>query len=217
MSYALKQINIAVPDLALAQDYWVKLIGPSAQRSDASVFPLSNVSLALHQSATAQGLSGLVFEGEVLPDCLQRGIAVQFTAATPDQPMTQIGDGLASDIAAVDHVVIRTRDGDAAVAFFAEKLGLRLALRQTRPDWGGDMIFFRTQHMSIEVIANSKAPAQDELWGLALRCADLQACHQRLVTLGIDVSEVRDGRKAGTSVATIRDAAIPLLLIGPQV
>jgi catechol 2,3-dioxygenase-like lactoylglutathione lyase family enzyme len=215
MSYALKQINIAVTDLTAGRDYWQKIIGLAPASIEAPVFSLANIQLALQENATSMGLSGLVFEGPARPDCHQRGIAMHFVEACEDADVGQGGTHQAIDLA-VDHVVLRTRDGDAAVAFFAETLGLRLALRQSRPEWGGDMIFFRTQHMSIEVIANSKAPEQDELWGLALRCRDLSECHHRLIDLGIDVSEIRVGRKPGTEVATIRAAPIPLLLIAPQ-
>lgn len=215
MSYALKQINIAVADLTAGRDYWQKIIGLAPAGIEAPVFPLANIQLALQENAAAMGLSGLVFEGPVRPDCHQRGIAMHFVGVCENTDVGQGGAHQAADLA-VDHVVVQTRDGDAAVAFFAETLGLRLALRQSRPEWGGDMIFFRTQHMSIEVIANNKALEEDELWGLALRCRDLSAYHQRLTNLGIDVSEIRDGRKPGTQVATIRDAPIRLLLIAPQ-
>jgi catechol 2,3-dioxygenase-like lactoylglutathione lyase family enzyme len=215
MSYALKQINIAVTNLAAGRDYWQKIIGLSPTQVDTPVFPLSNIRLALEENTAAARLSGLVFEGPARPNCYQRGIAMAFVDSGKDGGVLTEGADQVADLA-VDHVVVRTRDGDAAVAFFSETLGLRLALRQSRPEWGGDMIFFRTQHMSIEVIANHKAPEQDELWGLALRCRELAAYRQRLLDLGIDISEIRDGRKPGTEVATIRDAPIPLLLIAPQ-
>lgn len=69
--------------------------------------------------------------------------------------------------------------------------------------------------MSIEVIASEKAPEQDELWGLALRTQDIDATHARLSTSGIGVSEVRDGRKAGTRVCTVKSHTLntPTLLI----
>ena len=41
----------------------------------------------------------------------------------------------------VDHVVVQTSDIDASKNFYGTQLGIRLALEQSRPDWGGDMLF----------------------------------------------------------------------------
>ena len=69
--------------------------------------------------------------------------------------------------------------------------------------------------MSIEVIASDKAPEQDELWGLALKTQDIDATHARLTASGIEVSEIRDGRKPGTRVCTTKShtLGVPTLLI----
>ena len=40
------------------------------------------------------------------------------------------------------------------------------------------------------------------LWGLSWRVADIDATRARLLAAGIDVSEVRNGRKPGTRVMT---------------
>ena len=59
------------------------------------------------------------------------------------------------------------------------------------------MLFFRTNHMSIEVIGSSKYDAElDHLWGLALKTDDIETTHARLVESNVAVSEVREGRKA---------------------
>ncbi len=118
-------------------------------------------------------------------------------------------------ISGVDHVVVKTQSVEAAKRFYGEQLGIRLALEQHVPEWGGTQLFFRASSMSIEVIASEKAPEQDELWGLALRTQDIDATHARLSTSGIGVSEVRDGRKAGTRVCTVKSHTLntPTLLI----
>jgi hypothetical protein len=46
--------------------------------------------------------------------------------------------------------------------------------------------------------------AHDRLWGLSWRVADIDATRARLLAAGIDVSEVRTGRKPGTRVVTVR-------------
>jgi len=118
-------------------------------------------------------------------------------------------------ISGVDHVVVKTRSADAAKTFYGEQLGIRLALEQDVPEWGGTQLFFRASSMSIEVIASDKAPEQDELWGLALKTQDIAATHTRLTTSGIKVSEIRDGRKPGTRVCTTKSHSmgVPTLLI----
>jgi len=55
----------------------------------------------------------------------------------------------------------------------------------------------------------------DTMWGLSWRVADIEATRARLVAAGVDVSEVRDGRKPGTRVLTVRGGTcgIPTLLV----
>lgn len=120
-----------------------------------------------------------------------------------------------SPITAVDHIVVRTRSADAAKKFYGDQLGIRLALEQDVPDWGGTQLFFRASSMSIEVIASEKAPEEDDLWGLAFKTASLDITHQRLVNEDIDVSEIREGRKPGTRVCTVKSHTlkVPTLLV----
>jgi len=90
-----------------------------------------------------------------------------------------------------------------------------LALEQHVPEWGGTQLFFRTSSMSIEVIGSDIAPAQDALWGLALKSPDLEVTQARLSEAGVDVSDIREGRKPGTRVCTVKSHAlnVPTLLI----
>jgi hypothetical protein len=62
---------------------------------------------------------------------------------------------------------------------------------------------------------NSVDKAHDKLWGLSWRVADIEATRARLASSGVEVSEVRDGRKPGTRVATVRSSTcgIPTLLV----
>ena len=130
-------------------------------------------------------------------------------------PMAEpMGDGA---VTAIDHVVVQTSDTQAAKDFYGKQLGVRLALEQSRPEWGGDMLFFRCNSMSIEVIGSDKYDAeQDALWGLALKTGDIDATHKRLTGAGIDVSEIRDGRKPGTRVCTVKSHCldVPTLIVG---
>ena len=119
------------------------------------------------------------------------------------------------EIAGVDHVVVKTQSAEAAKTFYGEQLGIRLALEQDVPEWGGTQLFFRASSMSIEVIASEKASEQDELWGLALKTDDIEATHTRLSEQGVEISDIRDGRKPGTRVCTAKShtLGVPTLLI----
>ncbi len=116
---------------------------------------------------------------------------------------------------AVDHIVVQTANADRAHRVYGEILGLRLALRQNVEKWGGEMLFYRSRQMSVEVIANPQHDPQDHLWGLALRCPTINGEIARLQAANVTVSACRDGRKAGTYVATVKshDLGIPTLLI----
>ncbi len=71
----------------------------------------------------------------------------------------------AGALTAVDHVVVQTKSAEAARKFYGDQLGIRLALEQHVPDWGGTQLFFRTNSMSVEVLATEKAGDDDRLWG----------------------------------------------------
>ncbi len=112
-------------------------------------------------------------------------------------------------IAALDHVVVRTANAEAAIALYGAKLGLDLRLDRSNPDWGSRLLFFRCGDAVVEVGAALNAPVSDEpdrLGGFAWRAPDPEQARARMAAAGLDVSELRKGRKPGTSVFTIRDA-----------
>ncbi len=112
-------------------------------------------------------------------------------------------------IAAVDHVVVRTTNPEAAIALYGAKLGLDLRLDRSNPEWGSRLLFFRCGDAVVEVGASLNAPVTDErdrLGGFAWRAPEPEAAHARMAAAGLDVSELRKGRKVGTSVFTVRDA-----------
>lgn len=141
------------------------------------------------------------------------------TSLPPATLRDGIGEGEA--ISAVDHVVIMTSDAEAIKTLLGEKFGIRLALDQSKPEWGVRQLFFRLGGVTIEVVESldkSKAPKADNFWGLAWKAASVGAVRERLIREGAEVSEVRVGRKKGTEVATIRPPTlgVPTLLVGPR-
>ena len=121
-----------------------------------------------------------------------------------------------STINKLDHVVVNTNDPEGFKSLYGDTFGIRLALDQTVEKWGGRMLFFRLNHTTIEVIGkpNEDDPA-DKLWGLAWSVEDLKATHQRLVKEGIEIPEVKAGRKENTLVCTVKSDTcnVPTLLI----
>ncbi|NIB43961.1 VOC family protein [Pseudomaricurvus alkylphenolicus] len=113
----------------------------------------------------------------------------------------------------VDHLVLYTSDADDCIRLFGD-LGMRLALDQTVPEWGGRMVFFRCGKLTLEIIEPGKGlKGADYFWGIAYQAEDIEAVCARLSEATL--SAVRDGRKPGTRVATLKShhLGIPTLLV----
>ena len=118
----------------------------------------------------------------------------------------------------LDHVVVQTTNPERAVALYGGRLGLDLRLDRANEQWGARQLFFRTGGAVVEVGASLKTPvsdAKDKFGGLAWRVKDPEAARARIAAAGIDVSEVRKGRKPGTSVFTVRSGTggVPTLML----
>jgi catechol 2,3-dioxygenase-like lactoylglutathione lyase family enzyme len=119
----------------------------------------------------------------------------------------------AAAIHALDHVVVRTSQPEAAIALYGEGLGVRLALdrefNRTR------MLFFRLGGVTLEVVYDAASAEADSLWGVAYRVADIAEAHSRLTAAGFALGPVRDGNKPGTRVFSVRDGVcgVPTLIL----
>ena len=144
-----------------------------------------------------------------------RGVRQFFLELAEDRPLSQVvGDAA---ITGLDHVVIATQDPERAAALYGARLGLDMALDRSHPDWG-QLMFFRCGELIVELVhrPDSKADiARDKLWGLSWRVGDADATRARLVAAGIDVSDIRAGRKPGTRVMSLRSGTcgVPTLLV----
>jgi catechol 2,3-dioxygenase-like lactoylglutathione lyase family enzyme len=146
-----------------------------------------------------------------------RGVRLFFLELAKERPLS-VRTTTAS-ITALDHVVISTADPERAAALYGARLGLDMALDRSHPDWGR-LMFFRCGDLIVEVVHRpgkdtAVDKAHDRLWGLSWRVADIDATRARLASSGVDVSEVRAGRKPGTRVVTVRSGTcgIPTLLV----
>ena len=151
------------------------------------------------------------------------GIRLFFLERSKERPLS-VRTAPAS-ITALDHVVVSTPDPERAAALYGARLGLDMALDRSNADWGR-LMFFRCGDLIVEISHRPGKPAAgaqeklyDKLRGLCWRVADIDATHARLTADGVDVSEVRTGRKPGTRVMTVRNGTcgVPTLLVQPSV
>jgi catechol 2,3-dioxygenase-like lactoylglutathione lyase family enzyme len=135
---------------------------------------------------------------------LTRGVRVFFLELEGERPRSQASS--AAPVLGLDHVVVSTEDSERAAALYGARLGLDMALDRTHQDWG-QLMFFRCGDLIVEVVRRPVAggdATHDKLWGLSWRVGDIDAARARLIADGVDVSEVRTGRKPGTRVMSVR-------------
>ena len=238
MITGLDRIVVAANDVAAATQAYSALLGqPTSAR-----FQLDNVALEVMPTCgEPEGLRTVVFAVQAI-DATREGLERRgIVSAAPDaaglaylEPACTGGVGMAlcqaastgasapSDdaVAGLDHVVIRTRNADRAVAIYGARLGLDFRLDRSNPQWAARLLFFRCGQSIVEISAPLGAvdpQTPDRIEGLAWRVADPRAAQVRLAGLGFDVSAVRKGRKPGTAVFTLRSGVVgaPSLLIGP--
>ena len=144
-----------------------------------------------------------------------RGVRLFFLEGAAERPRSAANTE--APITAMDHIVISTGDPERAAALYGARLGLDMALDRSHPDWGR-LMFFRCGDLIVEIVHRPNAavdPAHDKLYGMSWRVDDADATRARLLSTGVDVSEVRTGRKPGTRVLTVRSGTcgIPTLLV----
>jgi catechol 2,3-dioxygenase-like lactoylglutathione lyase family enzyme len=135
---------------------------------------------------------------------LTRGVRMFFLELDGERPRSKAT--AAAPVIGLDHVVVSTEDSERAAALYGARLGLDMALDRTHQDWG-QLMFFRCGDLIVEVVRRPVAggdATRDKLWGLSWRVSDIDAARARLIDAGIEVSEVRHGRKPGTRVMSVR-------------
>lgn len=243
----LEHIALGVPDPhAVAADYAALLDRPVDAGDDGPRRRLQceNTALVLAANAGARdgakiGLCFAVSDLEAAKHRLQRrGLPGVHDAAAPGRwdlapaathdvaigvvpSAVQPAAAGTGDIAGLDHVVIRTPDAERAVALYGGRLGLDLRLDRTSPEIGARQLFFVCGDLVIEVVQGMKEASRegaDRIWGLAWRARDLEGAHGRMREKGIAVTDLREGRRPGTRVFTVKShvAGVPTLVIGGQ-
>jgi catechol 2,3-dioxygenase-like lactoylglutathione lyase family enzyme len=157
------------------------------------------------ESRDVESAAGLRWKRTRTATGLSRGVRLFFLELAGERPRSAATSQ--TPVLGLDHVVVSTGDSERAAALYGARLGLDMALDRSHSDWG-QLMFFRCGDLILEVVRRPGAGADqihDQLWGLSWRVADIDATRARLLTAGIDVSEVRAGRKPGTRVMSVRD------------
>jgi catechol 2,3-dioxygenase-like lactoylglutathione lyase family enzyme len=135
------------------------------------------------------------------------------------EPLGRPADPASDTVEALDSLVLSTPNPDRAAALYGARLGLDMALDRTVPGLGTRFLFFRCGgDLIVEIIHGLKdgvGQGPDKIWGLSWRTADLVATRERLREAGLEVSDIREGRKPGSRVATVKTGTfgVPTLLI----
>jgi catechol 2,3-dioxygenase-like lactoylglutathione lyase family enzyme len=169
----------------------------------------------LPEEGEALGSAGEVrrYRTVELSERTTRGISV-FGVERPDLSGLRSTSAMpAASVEALDHVVLRTADPEAALALYGQGLGMRLAL--DRVIGGLRMLFFRQGGVTLECVHDSSVGERDVLYGLAFRVRDLEGAHARISAGGLEVSELRAGQKPGTRVFSVKSGTcgVPTLFL----
>jgi catechol 2,3-dioxygenase-like lactoylglutathione lyase family enzyme len=167
------------------------------------------------ESRDAQSGATLSWERTRASTDATRGVRLFFLERAAERPRSAAT--AEAPITAMDHIVVSTGDPERAAALYGARLGLDMALDRSHPDWGR-LMFFRCGDLIVEIVHRPGAivdPAHDKLYGMSWRVDNADATRARLLSAGIDVSDVRTGRKPGTRVLTVRNGTcgIPTLRV----
>lgn len=151
--------------------------------------------------------------------CSDEAMAGIKTFILQPESAPKVAEPASGAVQSLDHIVINTPNPDRALGLYGAKLGLDLKLDRTAEQWKTRFLFFRTGGLTFEVIhrlGEAHDPAgPDTIWGLTWAVDDLAAAHARLSETGLDLSDIRTGRKPGSSVFTVRNGTlgVPTLFI----
>tara|TARA_B100001769_G_C22058685_1_gene569296 strand:- start:541 stop:1386 length:846 start_codon:yes stop_codon:yes gene_type:complete len=221
---------LASNGVGLGSDFVNTTIEDSGEGLIGSVLGSENIKLTFDSIKNKGHLLGDISDGEgtnlknneirkwknlFLPLELTRGIftfIIEHTEGNLPMP-NRFND---ASINKLDHVVITTNDADGFIEIYRDIFDIRLALDKVIEHWNTRILFFRLNETTIEVVAkehNNKNP--DELWGLAWEVESIANTRKRLINEGVEITEIKDGIKENTLVATIKSHThdVPTLLI----
>lgn len=152
-----------------------------------------------------------------IDDAQSCGVRMFVMQRAADDPLA-MKPAAASALSGLDHLVISVGNPDRAVALYGARLGLRLALDLSSPERDSRLLSFKAGSNTIELshrISKVGEMKPDKLWGITWRTSDIDGARDRMVSQGLNVSEVRQGMRKGTRVFTVRDGTlnVPTLIL----
>lgn len=228
MSLSIAGAVVASPDERATTAAWERLgvtlpvdVVPVDEGVDAGLVEVVLATPDVAAAATLLGRRGLDVDGDLVTiACVRWRLAEATTPDAAGPPPSGTLRRASAHSLRLDHVVVSATDATRAAADYGARLGLDLRLdRDTGFGFRG--VFFRCGDAVVEVVVPDAGEGPDDrrdaFAGIAWRSNDLEAERARLADAGVDVSEVRRGRKPGTVVATVRDPDlyVPTLLVGP--
>jgi len=145
-------------------------------------------------------------------------LVIQHTTPPDELPLAADTSDDGSACTRVDHVVVFTRDLEAAEALWTRVFGLGVRWRQDFPERSTRNAGLALGDVTLELIAptDAKIPQRPQrFWGVAYGVADCDRAVARLQRTQVAVSTARPGLFPGTRVANVRWDRTPTLLIGP--
>jgi catechol 2,3-dioxygenase-like lactoylglutathione lyase family enzyme len=174
--------------------------------------------LLSRRGLTMSPIAGSSFQAQAAAPADTAGIPMVFASFHAHAAASPL---VAGAIDGVDHVVIHTPNPDRALALYGGRLGLDLRLDRSNPQWGTRLLFFKCGKAVIEVahpLKDGASDAPDRFGGFGWRTHDAAAAHARLAAAGFSLSELRTGRRPGTTVFTVQDRTFgaPTLILGVE-
>ncbi|ALR13575.1 glyoxalase [Mycobacteroides saopaulense] len=214
----LDSVLLDIPNLADAKDAYSRLFGTSTPHPQLQLglpewAPYPGMLFRVENQASAAKIvdrRGLTLTAHA---DLAAGQADGLTLGLTERTAAPSQSG--GDSGHIDHLVLFSPNRDRIIATLCGRLGFDLRLDRVQ-SWGVHQLFFRCAGLVVEVVLRDEDPAgPDSLWGIAWRTENIDATHARLQQAGVALSDIRNGHKPGTRVATVKDPAlaVPTILI----
>src|SRR5215470_740012 len=162
-------VRIGVTDMEDACAAYTLLLGEPPARRPEGVWRFQLGRGAVELAPGEPGLQALCFVADdaddgPLPPALH-GVPLRVV-----RPAALSSSAANAPVQAIDHVVVQTLDPERTIAFWRDRVGLRLALDRTFPERGLRLLFFRSGGITLEyahALDGSDASSDDRVYGVS--------------------------------------------------
>ena len=210
----IRQLNIEVPDLVAAKKDYQKLLGQFTGKTDDS-FQVGGITIELihnpHIDAAKIVQTELYAPSQQTSSSIEANPTFILSTSKPAQHRPGYFKHLAM-------IVLMTNDIAQAENLLSNTLELPLKRRLVLKENNTQLLFYESGPTTLEVAQDTNNTNEKKyFWGLGFYTDNIDTCHQALSDQGVTLSEIRQGQKRGTRVATIKShhLGLPTLLVGP--